>query len=236
MKHSDLHFVNSQEVSDMVHKARTGFAEWADSFALCGMHRYNPYHNHKHCQFVLNMGASIIKHDTGNSCSLEFILAALMHDYDHSGGREDDRVNIKMALEGVNKAAKHPRMECINVRVVQMLIEVTQYDGPDKGFKMEPDTRPEAFEQKAIRDADLMSIYSEHAADMLYGLFIECRIKNKSLKLDDFMAGNRKFLKGARMYTEYGNEVRERYLDRALATFEREMYKRHPDLCRESYA
>src|SRR6185503_15281861 len=225
-------FIAAQIDSDAHVQARTTFHDWCLSLTHSGVHRFNPYHNIDHCRYVLDVGASIIKHATGDGCSPEFMLAALMHDYDHSGGHLSDAENIQLALNGVHNAMHHPRCEVIDIAAVEGLIECTQFDGPELGFKFIPTT----LEMQAIRDADLMTIYRPDAAACLYGLFIECRVKNRKLKLDDFMKANRAFLTEAKMYTDYGNTVKDRYLLDALDQAESAMHEKYPHRCEPSYA
>lgn len=229
---NDLLFIQSQQASDRLYEARCSFYDWCLSFASSGIHAHNPYHDVAHCVFVYNVGVCAIKHETGDGCSPEFMLAALMHDYDHSGGRMSDEWNIGVAIEGVRRALQHPRCVMLDSEKVENLIEVTQFDGREKGFKY----MPGMLEAQAIRDADLMTVYATDAPDRLHRLYIECCLSNPKLTLDDFMRGNRAFLTEAKMYTDYGMYVKERYLESSLEAVESAMFNAFPKLCQPTYA
>lgn len=182
-----------------------------------GFHTENPYHNVTHELQVIHYAhaAHMLQNPDWDLPSIrELILAAAFHDHNHSGGSTDDATNIKNAI-AFTDSLPDPMFESIigKRRLVQDIIRCTQFNGKED-FAREPRTLAE----KAIRDADLCSIYSEEGRFLLRGLAKEMGVPlTNSSEIEAFVNNNREFLKGATMYTEFGQQIREYQLERACS-------------------
>lgn len=105
-----------------------------------------PYHNNYHAFcMVLNCYDASKFYELANSETRDLLIAALFHDFNHSGGEYLDTENINRALLGYTECCLIKNI--IPSEVVKKLIIVTEYP-----YKKDPDTLLE----KVIRDADLM--------------------------------------------------------------------------------
>lgn len=204
-------FIASMAEGHAVLEALERFNKWCHAISSSGLHGLNPYHNMRHSGCVVKYAQRIYTYETGNACEPELLLMGWMHDYNHSGGHHSDAVNIERARAGVHKFENHPRMRHVDVGRVIKGIECTYFDG--KGFPIDPVTD----EEKALRDADLMAIYEKDAVVQLLGLLMEIHVQRPTLSVAEFFEGNATFLRNAKMYTQYGNAVKEQYLEERLA-------------------
>lgn len=209
-------FIKSQEAAQVRLDAMRSFTSWAVDVSNSGTHIQNPYHNGRHMMCVLSRAKRIYVAESGEPPTPELIFACMMHDYNHTGGKFPDAVNIERAIAGVRKFQNHPRLACVTIGRVIELIECTYFDG--SGFPNEPKT----LGQQALRDADLMAIYENDATEQLYGLWNELT-RTRKLTLDQFIEGNANFLRNAKMYTAYGNDVKDNWLETCLSRFESEV-------------
>ena len=172
----------------------------------------NPYHNNYHmysmvvrcntlADYAIQRGSEVRKD--------ELLLAAMFHDYEHSGGKLVDSQNIERAIRAIEQSGL---LEFSQLEDVCDIIDVTQYP-----FIYEPFT----IEEKIIRDADLLQCteagYIYHT---YYGLLEEIRIKNSDLTTQQFVVGQLKFLESAKFYTElpkmYEDILKSRILELRL--------------------
>ena len=177
-----------------------------------GAHMHNPYHDVMHCKKVFQVSKKILAH-YNETPSDELIWAAYFHDYDHTGGRHPDPINIDYAVNGFLKKFEsvkkwNPDHDNINIDKVIHLIKLTQF--VDGKFPIEPNT----LEEQALRDADLSmwTLELDDAVNFTKGLYTEMLIHNKSLTKEEFWAKNIEFLTNAKLYTSYANEYRDLYL------------------------
>jgi len=196
--------------------------------ASSGFHRLNPYHNIKHeLQHVYWSHACLMNEPYISADGLtqadqyHLAIASIFHDHNHSGGKKSDAENIQIALQILpvvaNELAFLDGSILLNQDVVTRLIQVTQYNKRD-GFEKEPTT---CLEQ-CMRDADLMSIYTEEGRDLLIGLYSELGMDLQEMKTSELNAAldaNAEFLRNAKMYTFYGIKMKEYYLDDCLKFF-----------------
>lgn len=197
-------------------------AEKAIQHAKSGIHVFNPYHNLTHeLQVVFWTHACIVNEphfEPSRADMRDALLAALFHDHNHSGGRSSDEVNVQMAMQFV---ANHYSLDRDPQRcAAAKIIEATRFDGLDTGFYRDPTN----LSERAIRDADLMSIYTHEGRQLLLGLVQEVSGKSWSLINDHgglahSLEANAKFLRGAKMYTSYGKTMKDRYLESAIREF-----------------
>lgn len=192
--------------------------------ACSGHHVHNPYHNLDHeLQHLYFANACAV-----NSCIIDerelrhLAVASLFHDHNHSGGKQSDAENISNALFFVEQVCRsinrlNKAEQLLDAQRILPLIEVTQFNGR-AGFNREPQNPLE----KAMRDADLMSIYTEEGRTILLGLASEFGAPWSSLKTSekqDSLDRNAEFLRTADMYTKYGQRMKTLYLENSLKDF-----------------
>lgn len=131
-------------------------------------------------------------------------LAAMFHDFNHSGGVVGDNVNISNAVSGL--------IACNTGRVLTNdaigLIQVTEFTGP--GFAHKPSTTAECI----IRDADILQGCTPFFAKTIYvDLFNELLVSKLEMTILEFRAGQEKFLREVEMFTEAGKKEKEAFLE-----------------------
>jgi hypothetical protein len=131
-------------------------------------------------------------------------LAALYHDYDHSGGTESDTMNVRRAIHAFYTDC--PRdLTSLQTKQVEACIAVTEYP-----FVTEPCT----IEQKIIRDADLLQILElEWYEHVVLGLRAEFKVGGKDYSIKDMLQGQLNFLNEYvpnKLYTEWAKELVEK--------------------------
>lgn len=191
--------------------------------ARSGSHEQNPYHNTVHeLQHLFWSWACFINSVPTPGEHVDAIhdiaLASLFHDHNHSGGRSSDLINIGRA---VNFASR--QLDAAE-RVIR-LIEVTTFD--QGVFPIEPTT----YGQKCMRDADLMSIYSDEGRRLLKGLFQEMSGKHLADTTEDelreALSRNENFLFKQELFTLHGNRMRDEHLLSSLKKFEEYMWRQY---------
>lgn len=136
-----------------------------------------PYHNFDHLLIVTKwcgrlagmLGLS--KFETR-----ALLLAAIFHDFAHSGGHFDDSVNVERAVEGLRKFCDIHRIDGATFKFAADCILVTEFP-----FVREPTN----LAQQIIRDADLLQATEPNFEEVLLsGLRkeIEVKIKRKISK------------------------------------------------------
>jgi hypothetical protein len=210
-------------------------AEKMMTIAASSFNRLNPYHNSVHeLQHVYWSYACVINEPGISADGLTpdmlatLAVASLFHDHNHSGGRRKDDENIKEALSiipvvvnGVGGISGGFGLDwpAFNQATIERLIRVTQFNGLTEGFEVK---EPTNVLESAMRDADLMSIYSEEGRDLLMGLQYEMGHPFENMKtseVNDTLEKNANFLRNAPMYTHYGNKIKEYYLEDALKAY-----------------
>lgn len=162
----------------------------------------HPYHNGAHC---LNVAKRCFEaatfYDLGYSSIRALLLAALFHDFGHTGGRLDDSENIKNALFGLSV---HAPSSGIDKQFVTQLIRITEFP-----FKYEP----LLIEEKILRDADLLTIAQpDWYSVLIHGLRHEISVaKGIQVTELEMMEGQIKFMDSAKFYTNWGQQQYERW-------------------------
>lgn len=159
-----------------------------------------PYHNWYHALCMVEKcveGADY--HNLPYRSIRHLIMAALFHDYEHSGGKEIDSINIDRAVRGwkTYAYAMLREMPSIDIQEVEHIIEVTEY----------PYVRePICIEQKIIRDADLMQSFRPSWEEMIIdGLREEMSIKHGvEITKEEMCDGQIAFLKKVRALSDWG--------------------------------
>lgn len=158
-----------------------------------------PYHGIDHLFSVLQMCYEIIirnnAYEYDVNFKLELYLAALFHDYAHSGGKLSDDINIINALEGLYLFHKaNPEFD---LNITSKIIRATEYP-----YSIQ-DNELELFEQKIIRDADMCYLFQPLSIVKLYsGLRSEF-----NTDYNIFLTNQYNFLSNIKFNTEYHNNL-----------------------------
>jgi len=162
-----------------------------------------PYHNWYHALCMVEKcieGANY--HNLPYRSIRHLVLAALFHDFDHTGGKSTDSINIDRALKGWrNYEYTFLRsITSIDKQEVEGIIRVTEYP-----YVIEPI----CIEQKIIRDADLMQCLRPTWKEMIIvGLRQEMSIKlGKDLTEEEMCEGQIKFLDAVKPHSDWGKDV-----------------------------
>jgi hypothetical protein len=169
-----------------------------------------PYHNlyHSFCVF-LNCYEGCYYEALEQEEARGLCAAALLHDFNHSGGRLVDSENIQLALQGLEHAqiyasSKLLGLSPLSLMIAQDSIQVTQFP-----FIYEP----QSITQKIIRDADLMQPYEddlEKMRDQFLGLKVEMEIARKTTYTrHEFATGCKTFQDAQVWHTNWAIEKAE---------------------------
>ena len=185
-----------------------------------------PYHSNEHMLAVTDTVRLIL--DIEGATDDEIItgtLAALFHDFDHTGGKEPDRINIRKATTALLVYRKliihvYPWVTTKHIISALKAIECTQFP-----FTIEP----ASLVDKALRDADVL--YPAMVGDpeiIIHRLRQELAVPhNKLVTYEDMIKTQRKFTDTVKLYTDTGtflwNKKQIRYLD-SLSAYVAEGY------------
>lgn len=200
--------------------------------AACGSHMQNPYHNLDHeLSVVYYAYTAYVNEPTTNETTIrgigdveDLLVASLFHDHNHSGGKTLDNDNIQRSIDFI-RGPMFQRNAFIGwdmrrANNVSDIIRVTMFK--EGKFQFSPAT----LTQKCIRDADLLSIYTFEGRALLVGLYTEMGVDLLNLsgsERAEALERNAAFLRGATMYTKFGQQMKDYHLDAALVQFRREL-------------
>ena len=179
-----------------------------------------PYHNNRHMLGVCRIAHDIMTADCFATTSDRDVVtvAAMLHDYGHTGGAQADSVNIANAIAGLEQFWEtHPNTaEWLGPYkpVIEDLIRVTEYP-----FVREPKT----YAEKVLRDADLLYACMSLDTDVIMeGLRLEIinrmrvsstnyaypfqtgTINNPTFTHEQMLVAQREFASKAMLYTTAG--------------------------------
>jgi hypothetical protein len=218
--------VESIKENTLLHFGETGnysnIIFYAFQFTEQGNHTKNPYHNERHCYAVLELSLKYLTMANVPAANfyeeLALCLAALFHDYNHSGSPlsvVEDKINIKAAIAGlrvfkdslkedrVSKACTFHLMfdlaeeaiKCTRVKVVNGIITFPK--------------KPETLIQEILRDSDVTMPLSELGRTLNKGLAKEMgKPYNKTFRKSSIA-----FLNNVRLYTDVACDLRDEQLD-----------------------
>jgi len=203
IKHYDLANMGSPAIKVIV--ARLNLEPFMEFLAGFNKSNYLPYHNAYHATCVMlnvyegyyhqNVAKNVDNppdpYDGIDEVLRGLCAGALLHDFNHTGGRQSDEENIKLALQGLETAQKLASSKLLGLSEISFktacqVIGVTQYP-----FIREPFTIPEMI----MRDADLMQPYETHKTTLLkqyLGLKQEVELQHGFVySKEDFAKGQR---------------------------------------------
>ncbi len=124
----------------------------------------NPYHNNKHLLFVFEQSVFVLfekyrkQYGLKSTDKIELGLAAIFHDFNHSGGKLKDSENIEIAISGLNDFLdENPDID-VNRENIANIIRATEY--PHKDMELNE-------LQKIIMDADMIGGISDNWFDII---------------------------------------------------------------------
>ena len=160
------------------------------------------YHNNYHAMWMMvNCYNMSMNHEMDDNDRRLLLIAAMFHDFDHSGGVLLDKVNIAAARTGVYR---HVDINDIDKKVVIYLIKITEFP-----FAYEPIT----IQEKIIRDSDIMQGMTPFVNKIIYhDLFCELLTRTPTLTYERFIALQREFHEKSVMYTPEGLKCKEEFV------------------------
>jgi hypothetical protein len=192
--------------------------------AAGGLHQLNEYHNLRHELGVVYWAYTIAINEPSLTMNKapsrtelqELVFAGLFHDHNHSGGHKPDNVNVARAVAFIRNSEARQIIEGRGLSVDSILDHIQCTVFVNGVFPVSPET----LSQGALRDADLMSIYTEEGQHSLIGLFHEMGIDTDiSVSLVDALDKNEAFLESVEMHTAFGEHMRAQHLTKQLARF-----------------
>jgi hypothetical protein len=163
-----------------------------------------PYHNLHHTRCVLLNCA-----DGADQMELPFeerrtlYLAALFHDFGHSGGRQKDAQNVGVAIDALRAYCTKARFldDCLDAAT--RIIESTEFP---------PLADPVTLSEKIIRDADMMQIYMPRWREQIFGgLRNELEVATgKEISHSNMVRLQLRFMEGVKWHTSWATRRAER--------------------------
>jgi coproporphyrinogen III oxidase len=168
----------------------------------------NQYHNTIYCMYVFQQSQIICDEYDITPKQKELIgLAAIFHDFNHSGGRLKDSENIQIAIDGFLKFIVDEELFSIPVedlKYVENIIKATEY--PHLDIEL-------TDEVKIIRDFDLIGSVKDGWLNIFFNLAKELNIEpNKFVDIQIKFYDNMKF------YTKFANDLKESNIKDIIST------------------
>ncbi len=149
-----------------------------------------PYHNVRHMLHIFwETYDGCVQMGLGKREMRNLLIAAMMHDYNHTGIKNDDQVNLDRAIRGLDAIAlKQDREHLLDIR---QAIMATKYPyGPESYTP----------NQLILRDADQSQTFSAvWVHSILYGLGSEME-----MTFEQMLHLQKPFLEGLKFHTPWG--------------------------------
>lgn len=148
-----------------------------------------PYHNMYHVMcmvrncFIIASALEIHKKEIKN-----LLIAALFHDFNHSGGKLKDSENVKNAILAFEEHSKQPKED--NLKIIE-IIKATEYPYVISEDKLN-------IYQKIIRDADLLQSFEDN---YIQQITIGLGMQEMGLDVKSILIGQENFLKNIKFHT-----------------------------------
>lgn len=159
-----------------------------------------PYHNVRHISYMTWLTYGFLIAATIKVTDHEFkhaLVAAMFHDFNHSGGTQLDQFNIERAIDGYHLGKEALGITDLDDALVERYISVTEF----------PFCRtPVNYVEGALRDADALYPLSSGDPDIiLTGLRTEMEIKlNRKVPLQEMVEGQIAWYDNLETFTEVG--------------------------------
>lgn len=182
-----------------------GLKEYLDFYDVYCQTKKLPYHNEYHTYCVIELCYKGAKyHDLDYDSTSDLLIAALFHDFGHSGGHSYDSVNIQKAKAWFETCAN--RLMFDQPRRSQKIVKfigATEYP-----YKSEAC----CIEERILRDADLLQIIMPDGQEMILDrLLQEMKILNTELTREDMIKGQISFLKDVVFQSKLGDYFKHRF-------------------------
>lgn len=157
----------------------------------------NHYHNNTHMLDVFKNAMMLFneykkEHKLNTNDKLCLGLAAIFHDFNHSGGKLSDSENIKLALNELKTYLKTIDKTYL-YEEIEKIINATEF--PHKDIDLN-------IIQKIIRDADTMGGIKEGWVEVVKSL-----AKESNKTFNEFIPLQIKFLNNTKFNTDYCNDL-----------------------------
>lgn len=176
----------------------------------------NPYHNNFHLESVANTAlegclyyskcnTDIFKLPILDTEAIQLVLlAALFHDFNHTGSGKDDRLNISIAKDGFyNFLLTEPDMiETWKVHIIYDLIDATCYPYTIENKDLN-------LLQKIIRDADILQ--GMLCQNYIHGV-VGALAQEMNLPFKTMIEGQESFLRNSIFATDWANDLKAKIL------------------------
>lgn len=186
--------------------------------------RDNPYHNNKHSEFVFHTSINLFnkyrnEFDLKSKDLIELGLAAIFHDFNHSGGKLKDIDNINLALEGFHKFIEENWEIEVDKDNVDNLIKCTEYPHKKREFNIL---------EKIIMDADTTIPIDiiNHIIALCSELSIGHSILSHKKDLIEFIDSEFEYIDNIKYHLPYSNEI----IDKNREKFKKDLLKLKSDL------
>jgi len=148
-----------------------------------------PYHNFRHlCHVLWEVYDAAMQMGLDPVETRILLIAALMHDYDHTGMKGEDAINIERAIRALDQIAlEEDRKYLIEIRA---MVRATQYPYTDEVFTPN---------QLLLRDADQSQTFSLVWMQSLGGLGQEMGISFRKI-----LEMQRPFMENIKFHTLWG--------------------------------
>ena len=156
-----------------------------------------PYHNFRHTTFVLAMCHMISGQYSGQLTKRairNLLIAALFHDYNHTGILVDDRINIELAIKGLGTCLL-PGDEDYQDDIFG-IIRITEYTNDTMLTDI-------SLTQAIIRDADVLQAFS---SDWIQEIILNLSEEQKESPIG-MLRLQIAYLEGLRFHTDWAKET-----------------------------
>jgi len=170
----------------------------------------NAYHNNKHMIDVFNNSMTLFdeyqeEYELTENDKLHLGLAALFHDFNHSGGKLKDNENIELTLTALKEYLDSTNKSELYDDVKHIII-ATEF--PHKDINTD-------ILQQIIRDADTMGGITED-----YISIVKSLAKEYGKTLQEFIPTQIKFLDTVKFNTDYCNQLLANNKERIIKELE----------------
>lgn len=171
--------------------------EYFQAFFFLSEGLNNPYHNFRHGTHVLFLAhhaARFHQRDLTRRKIRNLMIAAIFHDYNHSGAAGNDATNIGLAIKGLEKVILP--IDKPHLGDIKLLLQGTQFPYIIKDLAL-------PLEGLILRDADLMQPFSvAWIQQVIFGLAAEW--KERPIEV---LKRQERFLEGIKFKTAWGRFI-----------------------------